>query len=106
MIAEIAYPLVGEVLHKVGITNGWTTGPVYETCKDLNALGIKVVCQDKANTWASAGDSGSPTFAPYGGYPGTVAFYGLTWAQDGGSSGIFSNFGQMKQDLGSTVRLF
>lgn len=104
VVAEIAFPLVGEVLHKVGVNKGWTYGPVYETCKDIGSPhGVRVVCQDKANIWAQGGDSGSPVFKPYGGYPNTIAFYGVTWAHDGGASGIFSNLGQMKQDLGNIV---
>ena len=107
VIAEIAYPLLGEVLHKVGMLNGWTYGPVYETCKDLayGTTNLRIVCNDKANMFARPGDSGGPVFAPYGGYQGTVSFYGVVWAHQGGASAVFSNFSQMKQDLGY-LRLF
>ncbi len=52
------------------------------------------------------GDSGSPIFAMFGGLPNTVAFYGIAFAEQGGASGVFSNFGQMKQDLGSNLQTF
>lgn len=42
----------------------------------------------------------------YGGFTSTVAFYGIGFGNDGGSSGHFSNFAQMKQDLGSNLWIF
>ena len=108
VITEIAYPLQGENLHKVGISSGWTYGTVFATCKDEQWFGtnLRIVCNDEANIFGKPGDSGSPIFAPYGGYVGTVAFYGLLWGiQLGSSVVVFSNFTQMKQDLGY-LRLF
>ena len=35
-----------------------------------------------------------------------MAFYGIAFAEQGGASGVFSNFGQMKQDLGSNLQTF
>ena len=55
---------------------------------------------------AGCPECGSPLFAPYGGYVGTVAFYGVLWGVPAGSAVVvFSNFTQMKQDLGY-LRLF
>ncbi|WP_337171503.1 hypothetical protein [Gemmatimonas aurantiaca] len=109
VIAEVNFPLWNEALHKVGVTTGWTFGSVYETCKDVR-LGSHgrplIVCADKAHLNMEPGDSGSPVFAMYGGFPNTVAFYGVGFAEDGGSSGVFSNFGQIKQDLGSNLWTF
>ena len=106
VIAEIAYPITGEVLHKVGRSTGWTYGAVTATCKDVTWFGttLRIVCQDEASTYLQSGDSGSPLFAPYGGYVGTVAFYGMMW---GGvpPTAVFGNFTQLKQDLGY-LRLF
>ena len=105
VVTEIAYPILGETLHKVGVANGWTYGPVYETCKDTSVNGVRIVCSDKANMYARDGDSGAPVFVPYGGSPGTAAFYGVVFGHQNGASAVFSNLGQMKQDLGS-IRLF
>ena len=108
VIAEIAYPLQGEVMHKVGQSTGWTYGAVFATCQDeiQSGTNVKIVCNDEANTYGAPGDSGSPLFAPYGGYVGTVAFYGVLWGVPAGSAVVvFSNFTQMKQDLGY-LRLF
>jgi hypothetical protein len=109
VIAEVDYPLVGEAVHKVGITTGWTFGSVYDTCKDVR-LGTHgrplIVCTDKAHLNLEPGDSGSPIFGMYGGFPNTVAFYGVGFGHEGGSSGLFSNFGQIKQDLGSNLWTF
>lgn len=109
VIAEVEYPLWNEALHKVGMATGWTFGSVYETCQDvrLSSHGRPViVCADKANLNLEQGDSGSPIFAMFGGLPNTVAFYGIAFAEQGGASGVFSNFGQMKQDLGSNLQTF
>lgn len=109
VIAEVNYPLWGEAVHKVGIATGWTFGSVYDTCKDvrLSTHGRPlIVCADKAHLNIEQGDSGSPIFAMYGGFPNTVAFYGVGFGHEGGSSGLFSNFGQIKQDLGSNLWTF
>jgi hypothetical protein len=109
VVAEINYPMWGETVHKVGINTGWTFGGVYDTCKDerLSTHGRPlIVCTDKADINMEDGDSGSPIFAMYGGYPSTVAFYGIGFGHKGGASGMFSNFNQIKQDLGSNLWTF
>lgn len=109
VVASVEFPLFNEAVHKVGVTTGWTFGSVYETCKDLRMPNYGrpvIVCSDKAHLNAEGGDSGSPVFAMFGGLPNTVAFYGIVFGQDGGSSAHFSNFRQMKQDLGANLQVF
>jgi hypothetical protein len=109
VVASVEFPLFNEAVHKVGVNTGWTFGSVYETCKDvrMSRYGRPViVCSDMAHLNAEEGDSGSPVFAMFGGLPNTVAFYGIVFGQDGGSSAHFSNFRQMKQDLGANLQVF
>lgn len=71
------YPYVGETLDKIGITTGWTSGQVFETCTDINGGGgIWLWCQDKVSAGAWYGDSGSPVFYYQNG--GAVVV-GLLW---------------------------
>ena len=105
VVAEVSFPLDGEILHKVGVTNGWTFGAVYETCVDTSSNGIRFVCTDKANMFARGGDSGAPVFVPIYGPPANAVFYGVVFGQQGGASAVFSNLNQMKQDLGN-IRFF
>ncbi|MBA3555919.1 MAG: hypothetical protein H0W29_14320, partial [Gemmatimonadales bacterium] len=37
VVGELGFPFLGETVHKVGRTTGWTRGPVIETCVDVNA---------------------------------------------------------------------
>lgn len=46
---------------------------------------------------------GSPVYII--GQNGTVTTVGVVWATNGGATGVFSNLGQMKQDLGN-LRFF
>ena len=50
--AEVEYPLIGEVLHKIGWSTGWTYGGVYKSCVDTNQPNgsgtVRVVCADWA----------------------------------------------------------
>ncbi|MEP6778540.1 MAG: hypothetical protein ABJC26_01530 [Gemmatimonadaceae bacterium] len=92
--------MVGNTLHKVGKTTGWTYGDVTRTCIDKkdSISNVWIVCSDVAGVYDDAGDSGSPVFIATGGLNAT--FVGLIWGNDPGASVVISNFGQMKQDLG------
>ncbi len=60
------WPYIGETLDKVGVTSGWTTGQVFESCTDMNAGNGKWLwCQYKVAAGAWYGDSGSPVFYYY-----------------------------------------
>jgi hypothetical protein len=59
--AEIA-TVQGRIVHKVGITTGWTSGEVTHTCLDVDLGAITFLCQDLADFYSTAGDSGAPVF--------------------------------------------
>ena len=84
---ERAYPLLNEVLHKVGRTTGWTQGPVIATCVTLNVPGtnLTLFCQDLVEAKVGAGDSGSPVFRITNS-AGDVTLYGVLW---GGTSSVY-----------------
>ncbi|MBL8982412.1 MAG: hypothetical protein JNL26_09510 [Gemmatimonadetes bacterium] len=71
---------VGDVLDKVGMATGWTTGEVTRTCVDLKRGPLetreRVLCQDEAHTFSFDGDSGSPVFVFLG---ATVQAHGILW---------------------------
>lgn len=78
---SFSYPYTGETLDKIGITTGWTSGQVFETCTDIDAGGgIWLWCQDKVAAGAWHGDSGSPVFYYQNG--GAVVV-GLLWGGPG-----------------------
>lgn len=57
--------ILGLTLSKVGITSGWTQGPIIRTCWDAQPL----KCVYSLNAVSRSGDSGSPVFS-YGTSPG------------------------------------
>ena len=71
---------VGDVLDKVGMATGWTTGEVNRTCVDLKGRALasktRVLCQDESFTFSFNGDSGSPVFVFLG---TTVQAHGILW---------------------------
>ena len=107
--AEIAYPLSGDVLHKIGVVTGWTYGSIYKTCADSKTNWgsgyVWIVCSDWAAMYNQKGDSGGPVFSPSAGYSNTASFYGVVFGKDGANGVVFSNLTQMRQDLGS-ISLF
>lgn len=60
-------PTVGTWVEKVGVSTGWTGGPVEKTCSNLSGgSGIIILCQDFVDAMANNGDSGSPAFTSSG----------------------------------------
>lgn len=92
IIDDASFPVVGEVLDKVGRTTGWTRGPVVGTCIDTGVTGVNprvvVLCQDFVQAAVGGGDSGSPVFAQNG-MNRPVTLYGILWG-GGGSTFVFS----------------
>jgi hypothetical protein len=86
---EKAFPLVGDVLNKVGRTSGWTSGSVSQTCIDTGVSGtsppIAMLCQDRVVAYSAGGDSGSPVFERIG-TGNNVRLVGILW---GGSAHTF-----------------
>lgn len=92
IIDDAAFPVLGEVLDKVGRTTGWTRGPVVGTCIDTGVSGVNprvvVLCQDFVQSAVGGGDSGSPVFAQNG-VNRPVTLYGILWG-GGGNTFVFS----------------
>lgn len=85
----------GTQVHKIGSTTGWTSGTVFETCKNfrIELRGVltpyTLLCQTSFNASVQGSDSGAPVFIMKGG--SDVSLAGLVW---GGGSGRtrFSDF--------------
>lgn len=100
IVEEVPFPLVGEVLDKVGRTTGWTRGPVVGTCIDTGVSGtnIAMLCQDFVQAAIAGGDSGSPVFQQIG--DGRNArLYGILWG-GGGALYVFSAMENIHFELG------
>jgi hypothetical protein len=86
---EKPFPMMGDMLNKVGRTSGWTRGPVIGTCIDTGVSGsnppIAMLCQDRVQAFVAGGDSGSPVFEQIGGW-NPVRLVGILW---GGSASSF-----------------
>jgi hypothetical protein len=87
IVAERAFPNVGDVLHKTGRTTGWTSGTVSQTCVNTGVSGtsITLLCQDWVQASVAGGDSGSPVFRRIG-EGSDVELNGILW---GGGTGVF-----------------
>jgi len=101
IVGERTFPVVGEVLNKVGRTTGWTQGSVTNTCVTTLVSGTNWVrlCQDIVAANAAGGDSGSPVFRVVDPVAGSIELYGVLWG--GGSGGfVFSSMQNVKRELG------
>lgn len=87
IVAELPFPVVGQVLHKTGRTSGWTMGAVTATCVTSNvaASDITMLCQDRVATASAGGDSGAPYFVRIG-ETNNVALIGIHWGSGGGTT--------------------
>lgn len=88
IVAELPFPIVGQVLHKTGRTSGWTMGEVTATCVTSNVAGegsITMLCQDRVATTSAGGDSGAPYFVRIG-ETNNVALIGIHWGSGGGTT--------------------
>ncbi|HEV8579789.1 MAG TPA: hypothetical protein VGX68_12005 [Thermoanaerobaculia bacterium] len=85
-----ASPFVGDTVHKVGRTTGWTYGTVVATCTDISSSSSDVTefCQSVVQAASGAGDSGSPVFYRIGG-KNNVKLVGILWG--GGFSSALGN---------------
>ena len=65
-IIGTANPIVGQTVHKVGRTTGWTSGPVTSTCSTYfngHAGLLDLACMGGASYSAASGDSGGSVFS-------------------------------------------
>jgi hypothetical protein len=96
--------VLGEIVHKVGRTTGWTFGPVIQTCLNSVVLGtvpaIVQRCQDRVRADVAGGDSGSPVFRRLGN-GSNVRLSGILWG--GSVSGevtfVFSPMANVRREL-------
>jgi hypothetical protein len=109
--------VVGQGLHKVGRTSGWSTGTISNTCVD--GMGIdgvtKIRCSFVMHASVAGGDSGSPVFQWVGGASGyDVYVAGILWGMwsglgylpDGNPYGdylLFSPWQQIGYDLAPSI---
>lgn len=101
------WPLLGQLVDKVGRTTGWTRGTVTHSCVNFIAPppappGRAVLCQYLMTNMAGPGDSGSPVFRQLPGNQAQVT--GLLWGGVSTTSGmrsIFSARGAVFNDLGA-----
>jgi hypothetical protein len=97
--------LVGDEIHKVGRTTGWTWGNISNSCVNTNVGGTNftVFCQDwvtgPTNT-VGGGDSGSATFRPIDrGNPWYEAeLVGILWGGSGSTIFVYSPMTQVRAD--------
>lgn len=78
------FPFVGDNLHKVGRTTGWTQGSATQTCVNVNVAGtdITFLCQDVVSgnpQLVGSGDSGAPVFQREQGPENAIRLAGILW---------------------------
>ena len=103
VVGELGFPFLGETVHKVGRTSGWTRGPVILTCVDVGLDGTDIVqiCQDIVLAGVRGGDSGSGIFQRDGG--SRVLLNGILWGGgtlDGAPVFVFSAMENIEHELG------
>ncbi|HEY0554283.1 MAG TPA: hypothetical protein VGG20_08445, partial [Thermoanaerobaculia bacterium] len=101
--SRMTSPLVGETVHKVGRTTGWTYGNVLNTCADVNEdVDTTLLCQSLVQIGGGPGDSGAPVFVALSG--NTARLVGLLWGGGDdpnlGVVGVFSPLLNIETDLG------
>lgn len=98
---EQPFPIMGDIMNKVGRTSGWTRGPVIGTCIDVGVAGsnppIAMLCQDRVQAYSAGGDSGSPVFEQIDGNP--VILTGILWGGSA-SSFVFSALANIRHEFG------
>ena len=92
---------VGQTVHKVGRTTGWTRGKVTNTCVHTNVSGSNVtqLCQTFVSAGVGGGDSGSPVFRRGSG--DAVTLVGILWGGSGSNNYVFSPLASIEAELGA-----
>jgi hypothetical protein len=94
---------VGQTVHKVGRTTGWTRGSVTRTCVTVNVAQSTITqfCQTLVSAGLGAGDSGSPVFRRQGS-TNNVTLVGILWGGNlSGTSFVFSPISNIEAELGA-----
>jgi hypothetical protein len=94
---------MGDPLHKIGRTTGWTYGPVVRSCIDVNLddTDITLTCQTVVAAGVGVGDSGSPVFTRKGN--NGALLQGIVWGAgefDDRASFILSPIAAIERELG------
>jgi len=112
IVSKTAWPVVGLILHKVGMSTGWTSGVVNNTCLthtqgnpfDGIPGDVMLICQNRLSAFdvfplGASGDSGAPVFRLLGG--NNVSLYGIHHgATPGGMTSFFSPMQSIEGELG------
>ncbi len=101
--------VVGDTVHKVGATTGWTYGDVDQTCADRrhpDNSNVIMVCDHGVNAGAYFGDSGSAVFTRLSGVD--IELAGILWGGEppdtvSGARFIFSSIGDIEFDFGAAM---
>ena len=93
---------MGQTVHKIGRTTGWTRGSVSNTCVNVNVNGTNItqLCQTLVSAGVGAGDSGSPVFRRVG-TGSNVTLVGILWGGSGSSLYVFSPISNIETELGA-----
>ena len=93
---------VGQTVHKIGRTTGWTRGSVSGTCVNVNVSGSNVtqLCQTLVSAGVGGGDSGSPVFRRQG-TTNNVTLVGILWGGSGSTLYVFSPISNIEMELGA-----
>jgi hypothetical protein len=93
---------VGQTVHKIGRTTGWTRGSVTGTCVNVNVSGSNItqLCQTLVTAGVGGGDSGSPVFRRQG-TTNNVTLVGILWGGSGTTLYVFSPISKIEMELGA-----
>jgi len=110
----------GQLYQKMGYSTGWTSGYILSIANGdaydgsctlfaypVNAAikgsggGKYLLCQFVGNTYAQAGDSGSPVF--FRATTSTVYFLGILWGITNQNQSVFGSFDDLQEDFGAIV---
>ena len=93
---------VGQTIHKIGATTGWTSGQVSRSCVHANVANspITLLCQTfvrSTGVIVDAGDSGAPAFLQSG---NDNILFGIVWGRTDVAEFVFSPLEGIVRDLG------
>jgi hypothetical protein len=103
-INATASALEGQTVNKIGVTSGWTYGPITATCVTLGVTGTTygMLCQNIVRAGSDHGDSGSPVFSWTSG--NNVKLLGILWGGgtlNGVQVFVYSPLENIEQELGT-----